>query len=90
LSTTTAPEAHAAAANSLLRRCARGEQRDVDPLERVLREQFDGKLLTGELELLPTERSEARRRRFLIGNFRSARICRKTSPTAPVAPATAR
>ena len=89
LSTTTAPEAHAAAANSLLREAPAENRAMSIPLKASFESSSTGNSCPANFSFLPTDRSDARSRRFLIGNFRSARICRKTSPTAPVAPATA-
>src|SRR5512140_1454123 len=89
LSTTTAPEAHAAAANSLLREAPAENRAMSISLNESFERSSTGSSSPANFNRLPTARSDARRRRFLIGNFRSARICRKTSPTAPVAPATA-
>src|SRR4030042_2136325 len=89
LSPTTAPEARAAAAPSL-RREPPAENRAMSiPLKASFESSSTGNSCPANFSFFPTDRSDARRRRFPIGNFRSARICRKTSPTAPVAPATA-
>jgi hypothetical protein len=89
LSTTTAPEAHAAAANSLLREAPAENRAMSIPLKASFESSSTGNSCPANFSFLPTDRSDARSRRFWIGNFRSARICRKTSPTAPVAPAMA-
>src|SRR5512135_462156 len=89
LSTTTAPEAHAAGANSLLREAPAENRAMSIPLKASFERSSTGNSSPANFNFLPTDRSDARRRRFRIGNFRSARIFRNTPPTAPVAPATA-
>src|SRR5512141_827586 len=89
LSTTTAPEAHAAGANSLLRDAPAENRAMSIPLKASFESSSTGNSCPSNFSFLPTDRSDARSRRFWIGNFRSARIFRKTSPTAPVAPAMA-
>jgi len=89
LSTTTAPDSHAAPANSLLREAPAENRAMSIPLNASFDSNSTGNSSPANFRRLPTERSDARRRMFFTGNFRSSRICRKTSPTAPVAPATA-
>ena len=78
LSTTTAPEAHAAAANSLLREAPAENRAMSIPLKASFESSSTGNSCPANFSFFPTDRSDARRRRFPIGNFRSARICRKT------------
>src|SRR5512134_4155698 len=89
LSTTTAPDSHAAGANSLLREAPAENRAMSIPLKALFWSSSTGICSPRNASLLPTERSDASRRMFFTGNFRSARICNITSPTAPVAPATA-
>src|SRR5688500_18318673 len=86
LSTTIAPAATAAGANSLL----------IDPpalknaILTSLNESFVSSstvyVLPMNSTVLPAERADASSFRFLMGNLRSARTLRNSWPTAPVAP----